>query len=137
MKNTQELDLQYYINLAKSKVGYKGELNFQTFSKCDEFAGEFEVLSFKESNEPQFLYPAEWVQKKKHIEDCPNAAELGYFTIKLKNTKIYKNREFTCKVQAYVQNDEGLTDRLYISNEPIELKKRMRCYSFPILNWES
>jgi hypothetical protein len=131
MKNAKDLDLNYYLGLAAAKVGYKGKLQFQTMSRWGEAAGDFEILDFKPYPDAQFTFTF-WKAKQ---DQTPDGAKLGTYTIKLSNSKFYSGRIFECYVSAYVQNDDGLNDQLYVDNQDVNTKKRMKAYEFPILNW--
>lgn len=132
MKKTNELDINYYVELAKREVGSVHDLEFQSMSKYGEKAGTFEILEFEEV-EPKFTY-SYWKNKE---NDTPDGAIIGYFKIKLSDTKFYNGKTFRFEVKAYVQSsDTGeVNDRLFISNKNADTGKWLKAYDFPILNW--
>lgn len=129
MMKTNELNINDYIKLAEEKIGYVGELRFQ--SKNNEYAGKFEILGFEPNENPQFTY-SHWSYEE---DDTPDGARLGYFTIKLTDTKFYNNKIMKFKVNAYVQSREGRDNRLFISTKNEVTGKYLKAYEFPILNW--
>ena len=128
MYKTNELDINYFVQLAKEKVGYIGDLEFQSFK--NEKAGKFEILNFEKVEDPTFTF-SYWRFKE---ADTPNGAILGTYTIKLTDTKFYNGKTFEFEVHAYVQNENGLIDMLFINNVNLETGKQLKAYKFPLLN---
>ena len=129
MKKTNELNINHYVELAKSKVGLVGDLEFQ--SRRDGFAGHYEILEFEEHEEPHFNFSVWWLEE----DDTPNGAKVGYYIIKLTDTKFYNNKTIKCEVHAYVQDDEGLREDLYISTKNEYTGKYLKAYTFPIIDF--
>lgn len=127
-----ELDIREFIGFAKEHVGEKNTLMFRNdFDK----SGMYEILDFEEDGDPRFEYHY-W----RHEEALtPDSAVLGYYKIRLTETKFYNGRTFWFPVSAYVQdNKEGWvikTKALYISSTPRENGKMLRAYSFPIIDF--
>lgn len=128
MKKTEELDINYYVELAKREIGKTHDVKYE--SDYRKKAGEFTVLSFEEEN-PAFTY--NWIQHKE--DDTPDGAELGYYRVRINNTKFYNGKEIRVRVKAYVQDYKGLNDHLFISTKDENTGKWLRAYTFPILNW--
>lgn len=129
MLKTNELDINYFVKLAEAKEGFIGDLEFQ--SNRADAAGKFEIIKFEKLEEPKFRYSF-WRYAE---EDTPNRADVGIYTVKLSGTKFYNGRVLKFKVSAYVQDEDGVNDRLYISNTNEATGKTLRAYQFPILNW--
>ena len=133
MKKTNELNINEYVMLAQEKVGYIGEIEFQSpasYRKCEN-PGQFEILAFEQHENPHFEYKF-WKHEK---DDTPDGAVVGYYFIKFIDTKFYNNKVMKFKVSAYVQDDKGTNSRLYIWNNNEETGKWLKAYQFPILNW--
>lgn len=131
MKKTSELNINEYIMLAEEKVGFVGNMEYASTNKYGEYAGLFEILAFEQAAEPHFKYSF-WKYEK---EDTPDGAVLGYFFIRLFNTKFYNNRVVKVEVRAYVQDKEGTNSRLFVSTKDEDTGKNLKAYQFPILNW--
>lgn len=131
MKKTSELNINEYIMLAEEKVGHVGELEFQTFSKRYEDAGNFEILAFVQAEDPHFTYRHKLIEEA----DTPDGAELGHFIIKFTDTEFYNNKIMKFKVTACVQTEDGQNSWLYIYNINAETGKKLKAYKFPMLNW--
>ena len=130
-RTADELDLQYYVNLARKQVGTIHDLRFQSNAKCRQKAGEFEILDFEEKN-------ARWELNDYYLrigQEIITGADLGTFTIRFKNTKFYNGKVMRFHVQAYVQDKNGVNDHLFICNINEESGKGLKAYEFPILNW--
>lgn len=131
-RTADELDLQYYVNLAKEQVGTTHDLEFQSASKWGQKAGEFEILAFEEKN-------AGWKLNNYYLgrgQEVIIGADLGTFTIRFKDTKFYNGKVMQFHVQAYVQDKNGVNDHLFIRNVNEESGKGLKAYTFPILNWD-
>lgn len=129
-RTADELDLQYYVNLAKEQVGITHVLWFQSDAKWGQKAGEFEILGFEEKN-------AGWKLNDFYLkrgQEVITGADLGIFTIQFHDTKFYKEKIMRFKVQAYVQDKNGTNDHLFISTVDEESGKGLKAYRFPILN---
>lgn len=129
-RTADELDLQYYVNLAKEQVGITHVLWFQSDAKCGQKAGEFEILAFEKKN-------ARWKLGDYYLkrgQEVILGADLGTFTIRFKDTKFYNGKVMQFHVQAYVQDKKGVNDYLFIRNVNEESGKRLKAYKFPILN---
>lgn len=131
MKKISELNINEYIMLAEEKVGFIGNMEYASTNKYGEYAGQFEILAFEHAAEPHFTYSF-W---KYEEEETPNGAVLGYFFIRLFDTKFYNNKTIKAEVHAYVQNEEGANSRLFISTKNEDTGKYLKAYQFPILNW--
>jgi hypothetical protein len=132
MKKATELDINYYVKLAKDKVGHIGNLTFETFSRQGEIAGKFEILDFEASEPPHFTFNY-WMHER---DNTPDGAVLGTYTIKLTETKFYNGKTIKVEVRAYVQDGDGKqNDHLFISTYNLLTGKRLKAYHFPILNW--
>ena len=130
-RTADELDLQYYVNLARKQVGTIHDLQFQSDAKWGQKAGEFEILDFEEKN-------ARWKLNNYYLgmgQEVVAGADLGTFTIRFKNTKFYNGKVMRFHVQAYVQDKNGVNDHLFIRNVNEESGKGLKAYDFPILNW--
>lgn len=130
-RTADELDLQYYVNLARKQVGTIHNLQFQSDAKWGQKAGEFEILDFEEKN-------ARWKLNNYYLgmgQEVVAGADLGTFTIRFKNTKFYNGKVMRFHVQAYVQDKNGVNDYLFIRNVNEESGKGLKAYDFPILNW--
>lgn len=131
-RTADELNLQYYIDLAAKQVGKTHELRFQNRAKRSQKAGEFEILGFEEKN-------AGWKLNDFYLErgqEVITGADLGTFTIQIHDTKFYREKIMRFKVQAYVQDKNGINDHLFVSTVDEESGRRMKAYMFPILNWD-
>ena len=130
-RTADELDLQYYVNLARKQIGKTYDLRFQSDAKCRQKAGEFEILDFEEKN-------ARWELNDYYLrigQEIITGADLGTFTIRFKNTKFYNGKVMRFHVQAYVQDKNGVNDHLFIGDVNEESGKGLKAYRFPILNW--
>lgn len=134
-----ELDINEYVGFAASHVGETRELEFQTFSKRGEAAGKYEILDFEKDENPRFTYHY-W----RHEENrTPDSAVLGWYKIRLTETKYYNGKTFWFPVTAYVQDEykpEGdharKTRDLFINNAPRETNKRLKAYEFGIIDFK-
>lgn len=130
MFKINELDINYFVELAESHVGEIHALEYETPSKRDQDAGKFEILDFTPVN-PHFGYTF-W----KYEEDqTPNTAKLGYYLVKITESKFYNGKTIRVPVTAYVQSDDKITKALYIDTENLDTGKRLRAYSFGILDF--
>ncbi len=128
MKKTAELNINEYIMLAEEKVGYVGDLRYQ---RSYEKSGEFEILAFEQAKEPHFTYTYNWLEEA----DTPDGAVLGYFFIKLTDTKFYNNKTMKFEVIAGVQDEKEKNSHLHIRFRNEETGKYLKAYAFPVLNW--
>ena len=139
MFKTNELDINYFVELAKSHVGEIHDLEFQTHSKRGEAAGKYEILSFTEEN-PHFTM--HYFRNKG--DDTPDGADLGYYTIRITESKFYNGKVIRVPVQAYVQakdrinladGEYHITKALFINNVNLDTGKSLKAYEFGIIDW--
>lgn len=138
MFTIDQLNINDYIEYAKSHVGEVHDLQFQTLSKRAQAAGKFEILDFVESENPHFDYSF-WRFKE---AQTPDEADLGYYFVKMIDTKFYNNKIIKVPVIAYVQHCDGAsecfkTKALFISHVNAETNKTLKAYSFGILDFRS
>lgn len=131
MINIKDLDINYFMELAKNHVGEVHNLEFQTFSKRDQYAGKYEILDFIPAEEPKFDY-SHWSYEE---DQTPNEADLGYYMIKISDSKFYNGKTIKVHVTAYVQDDKGITKALYIWNVDENTGKRLKAYEFGIIDY--
>lgn len=129
MYKTNELDINYFVELAKSHVGEIGEVESQ--GNTIRQYGHFQIIDFKPEN-PHFTHTY-WIHEE---DDTPDGADLGEYTIKCLDTKFYKGKEIRVRVSAYVQEDKGVTKALYVDNINRETGKTLRAYSFGIIDFD-
>lgn len=130
MFKINELDINYFVKLAESHVGEIHELKYQSDSKYGEIAGKVEILEFTPDN-PHFDYNF-W----RHEEDqTPDTAKLGYYLVKITESKFYNGKTIRVPVSAYVQDEKGITKALYINNVNSDTGKQLRAYKFGILDF--
>lgn len=133
---TAELDINEFVRFAESHVGETHDLEYQTFSKRGEPAGKYEIIGFEPLDNPHFEYRY-W----KHAEnDTPDNAELGYYYIKISDSKFYNGKTIKARVVAYVQTEDKdgnyyKTKALYIYNVNEETGKGLKAYQFGILDF--
>lgn len=130
MFKINELDINYFVKLAESHVGEIHDLGYETDSKRGEIAGKFEILEFTPDN-PHFGYSF-WRYKK---DQTPNNAELGYYLVKITESKFYNGKTIRVPVSAYVQEEKGITKALFIDTLNLDTGKRLRAYSFEIIDF--
>lgn len=136
---TPELNINEFIKYAESHVGEVHELEYQTFSKRDQYAGKYEIISFEPSDDPHFTFNY-WKYKE---DDTPSGAELGYYYIRIFDSKFYNGKTIKAKVTAYVQTEERMntgnwfkTKALFINNANEETGKRLKAYAFGIIDFK-
>jgi hypothetical protein len=132
------LDINDFVAYAKSHVGETRELEYQTCSMYGEKAGEYTIVRFEASDDPRFTY-----RYRSDEEDrIPTGAELGYYYIKFSGSKWYNGKTIKCPVSAYVQDIDRKTGEcfktkaLYVNTINMETGKRLKAYSFGIIDWE-
>lgn len=132
-----ELDINEFMGYAAEHIGEVHELQFQSFSKRSEYAGKFEILDFEKAENPQFTYDY-W---KYRDEKTPSGADIGYYKIRITDSKFYSGKTFWFPVSAYLQYQDPNTGKVYkskelfISNAPRETNKRLKAYEFGIIDW--
>lgn len=132
-RTADELNLQYYIDLAKKQVGTMHDVLFQTRSKLGQKAGTFTILDFKEKN-PGWKY--DYFYHEKGL-DVITGAHLGIFKIQFHDTKFYNEKIMSFETSAYVQDHNGnINDHLWINTVDVNSGKEMKAYRFQILNWD-
>ena len=129
MKTTSELDINYYVNLASEKVGYVGNLRFQTTKNYLEKAGTFEILDFTPYEKPSFYFCSNCYREN----DTPTGADLGVYRIRITDSKFYNGKTIRFKVVADVQSKKGMSDDLFIIEINEDTGKRLKAYTFPVL----
>lgn len=130
MKHISELDINYFVELARSHVGEIHDLEFQSMNKCGEIAGKYEIVDFEENN-PRFEYEF-W---KNEENETPDTAKLGYYLVKITETKFYNGKTIRVPVSAYVQDKKGITKALYIYNINADTGKALKAYEFGIIDF--
>lgn len=132
-----ELDIHDFVEYAKAHVGEKHALEFQDYKKGDQIAGYFEILDFEQDSNPEFVFH-HWRSEE---ENTPDGARVGCYRVRLTGTKFYNGKTFTVPVTAYVQHERAgyvfKTKALFVSNVPNETGKRMKAYSFGILDFNA
>ena len=128
MLKTNELDINYFVELAKNHVGEIHDLEYQSFRA--ERAGKYEILEFTPDN-PHFKY-SYWRYLE---EDTPNDADLGYYLVKITESKFYNGKTIRVPVSAYVQSDDKITKALFINNVNLDTGKTLKAYKFGILDF--
>lgn len=130
-----ELNINEFVKYAENHVGETHELKFQ--SKRGEYAGKYEILNF-EAYEPHFTYRYWSCEGEKE----PDGAKLGFYTIKITDSKFYNGKTIKVAVHAYVQECDDMrtddwykTKQLYISNINEATGKTLRAYEFGIIDW--
>ena len=135
MLKVDELDINEYIGYAAAHVGEVGDLEYQTFRNRNEAAGKYEILDFEVDENPRFGYNY-WMHER---DKTPTVAILGWYKIRLFNTKYYNGKTFWFPVTAYVQSywsgDVYKTKSLHINNAP-RGRNTLRAYQFDILDYE-
>lgn len=130
MFKINELDINYFVKLAESHVGEIHDLKYQSDSKYGEIAGKFEILEFVPDN-PRFDY-SHWTTRE---NETPDHAELGYYLVKITESKFYNGKTIRVPVSAYVQEHDKITKALFINNVNLDTGKGLRAYSFGILDF--
>lgn len=130
MLKINELDINYFVALAKSHIGEIHDVEFQSMSRCGEIAGKFEIIDFVEDN-AHFGYEF-W---KNEENETPDTAELGYYVVKITETKFYNGKTIRVPVSAYVQDETGITKALYIGNINLDTGKALKAYEFGIIDF--
>ena len=126
-----ELDINYFVGLAESHVGEIHDLKFQSGSKYGQVAGKFEILAFT-ADDPCFTYDY-WMNEENRT---PDGAHLGYYTVKITESKFYNGKTVRVRVSAYVQEKGKITKALYVDNLNYDTKKSLRAYRFGILDFQ-
>ena len=99
-------------------------------SRSGEIAGKFEIIDFVEDN-AHFDYGF-W----KHEEnETPDTAKLGYYVVKITETKFYNGKTIRVPVSAYVQDEKGITKALFINNVNLDTGKALKAYEFGIIDF--
>lgn len=125
MKKSHELDVNNYANLAAEKVGFIGEIKFQTLSRWFEKAGTYEILDFTPYEKPSFTFN-HWRYRE---DDTPTGIDLGVYTIRITESKFYNGKTIRVKVSAFLTDDS-----LYIWNYNVDTGKSLKAYRFPFVN---
>jgi hypothetical protein len=130
LKKREEHNINEWLVFAKSLVGTTRELNFNSQARYFDEAGEYEILSFKEYEKPQFTFNF----YKYEEEDTPSNLHLGVYEIKIKNTKKYNNKTFHFPVSAYFSDYNGkYNEYLSISEKRIEDNRYLQAYRFKFI----
>ena len=132
------LNINDFIEFAKSHVGETHDVRFQSSSKWGQVAGQYTILDF-EASDPHFEY-SYWKNKD---NKTPDGAKLGHYTIRFEGTKFYNGKTLKCPVTAYVQDNDRddednwyITKALHIGNYDIENGKFPKAYCFKILDFK-
>lgn len=129
-----ELDINYFVELAKSHVGEIRELAF--VKRCEK-AGQYEIVDYIPA-EPRFEYFA-FTEKDK----TPTNAFVGYYKVRLINSKFYNGKTFTFPVHAGVQDKyfgekfnevAKVSKAIRIYTEVVETGKTLKAYEFPTID---
>ena len=128
MFKINELDINYFVKLAESHVGEIHDLEFQSFRT--DYAGKYEIIEFTPEN-PHFDYHF-WRNRE---DETPDTAVLGYYLVKITESKFYNGKTIRVPVSAYVQDDDKITKALFISNLNLDTGKCLKAYKFGILDF--
>ena len=126
-----ELDINFYMECAKSHVGEVNNLDFQAFGRRGEPAGQYEILEFIPAEAPAFTY----TYKRFEDDQTPDGADLGFYMVRIFNTKFYNGKTFRVPVTAYVQDKGHITKALHVSSVNADTGKALKAYEFPIIDW--
>jgi hypothetical protein len=128
MFKINELDINYFVKLAESHVGEIHNLKFQSYRA--DYAGKYEILEFVPDN-PHFDYNY-WMSRE---DETPDTAKLGYYLVKITESKFYNGKTIRVPVSAYVQEDDKITNALYIGHVNLDTGKSLKAYQFGILDF--
>lgn len=131
-----ELDTNEFAEYAAQHIGETHNLEFQGNRKIGEIAGKYEILDFEKLDNPKFIYYY-W---KHEEEGTPDGLNVGFYKIRLTDTKYYNGKTFWFPVTAYVQDtyrreEVSKTKALHILNAPRETGKTLKAYEFGIIDY--
>lgn len=130
MKHISEINVNEWLETAQSKVGKTFDLEFQTTGKCNEIAGQYEILSFQPDETATFTYNF-W---KYEEAQTPTGIDLGVYEIKLLNTKQNNGKVFHFRVSAYFSEYTGnYEEMIFINTKRLEDNKYLKAYRFGFL----
>ena len=135
MFKAEELDINYFVDLAASHVGEVHTVGFQTMAKYGEEAGKFEILEYIEED-PHFTFRY-WLNRD---NNTPDGAKLGYYRVKLTGTKFYNGKIFRVPVSASVQGskkeDEGkILKEIFVESKNADTGKWLKAYEFGFIDF--